>query len=278
MKKILIPTDFSENAWSSLIYAVKMFEKTACTFYLLHTTIMRSTSITNLSTDKLNAEKEKTIIELEKLKQEAEKINLNPNHTFKTLISYYHLDKAINYTTERQQIDFTIIGTKGATNTTEYFLGSNTTRVIKNIAECPTIIVPNEYYYKDLNKIVILSDLVHEMDKNVLLPIKQIPGYENLKINLLHLSKNQELTDSQTEELNSIKSNFSDQNFSYHSFTVDSNKEKVVNEFIEEVGANMLVLTYYKNTFLEKLILNKSLTTTISQNPIIPILILPNKK
>lgn len=278
MKKILIPTDFSENAWSSLVYAVKMFENTDCTFYILHTTIMRSTSITNLSTDKLNAEKEKSITELEELKKEAEKINLNPNHKFETVISYYHLDKAINFTTEKQQIDFTIIGTKGATNAKEYFLGSNTTRVIKNITECPTIIVPNEHYYKGLNRIVILSDLVHEMDENILLPVKKVSNHENTKISLLHLSKNQELTDSQRKELNAIKSNFSDYDFSFHSFTTDANKQQVVNEFAEEVGADMLVLTYYKNTFLEKFIHNKSLTTTISQNPIIPILILPNKK
>ena len=36
MKKILIPTDFSANARNALIYALNLFEKEKCTFYLLH--------------------------------------------------------------------------------------------------------------------------------------------------------------------------------------------------------------------------------------------------
>ena len=36
MKKILIPTDFSENSWNAIKYAVAFFKKTKCTFYILH--------------------------------------------------------------------------------------------------------------------------------------------------------------------------------------------------------------------------------------------------
>ena len=33
---ILLPTDFSENAKNAAVYALKFFEKTPCTFHLLH--------------------------------------------------------------------------------------------------------------------------------------------------------------------------------------------------------------------------------------------------
>lgn len=36
LQHILIPTDFSENAWNALEYGVKLFQKTQCTFYLVH--------------------------------------------------------------------------------------------------------------------------------------------------------------------------------------------------------------------------------------------------
>jgi len=37
MKHILIPTDFSSNAWNAIQYALKLFKNEECTFYLLNT-------------------------------------------------------------------------------------------------------------------------------------------------------------------------------------------------------------------------------------------------
>ncbi|WP_299528057.1 universal stress protein, partial [uncultured Lutibacter sp.] len=38
MKNILLPTDFSENSWNAIKYALELYKKTACNFYLLHVT------------------------------------------------------------------------------------------------------------------------------------------------------------------------------------------------------------------------------------------------
>ena len=37
MKRILLPTDFSSIAWNAIKYALALFEKEPCTFYVLHT-------------------------------------------------------------------------------------------------------------------------------------------------------------------------------------------------------------------------------------------------
>ncbi|MEO0902953.1 MAG: universal stress protein [Bacteroidota bacterium] len=37
MQKILIPTDFSENAWNAISYAMYLFRNRKCTFYFLNT-------------------------------------------------------------------------------------------------------------------------------------------------------------------------------------------------------------------------------------------------
>ena len=36
MKNILIPTDFSDNAWNAITYAINLFKKKECTFYLVN--------------------------------------------------------------------------------------------------------------------------------------------------------------------------------------------------------------------------------------------------
>lgn len=36
MKHILLPTDFSNNSWNAIQYALQLFKDQECTFHLLH--------------------------------------------------------------------------------------------------------------------------------------------------------------------------------------------------------------------------------------------------
>lgn len=36
MKRILLPTDFSENSWNAIQYAMELYKEDVCTFYLLN--------------------------------------------------------------------------------------------------------------------------------------------------------------------------------------------------------------------------------------------------
>ena len=72
MKRIIIPTDFSENAFNAIAYALQLFAEESCTFYLVHTytpitqyvtSIYESNTSVNLDLGKMqeeNAEKEGT--------------------------------------------------------------------------------------------------------------------------------------------------------------------------------------------------------------------------
>ena len=37
MKNILLPTDFSENSWNAIKYALQLFKNETCRFFLLNT-------------------------------------------------------------------------------------------------------------------------------------------------------------------------------------------------------------------------------------------------
>ena len=37
MKRIILPTDFSQNAYNAICYAIRLFKEVECTFYLVHT-------------------------------------------------------------------------------------------------------------------------------------------------------------------------------------------------------------------------------------------------
>ena len=42
MKNILVPTDFSENSWNAIQFALEFFKDSKCNFYLLHVTPITS--------------------------------------------------------------------------------------------------------------------------------------------------------------------------------------------------------------------------------------------
>jgi hypothetical protein len=42
MKNILLPTDFSDNSWNAIEYAINFHKNDTCTFYLLHTNSLSS--------------------------------------------------------------------------------------------------------------------------------------------------------------------------------------------------------------------------------------------
>lgn len=277
MKKVLLPTDFSDNSWSSLVYALNLFKDQACKFYLLNTINLDPTSITNFSSNKLNIAKEKAMAKLEALKIEAEKINLNTNHTFETVLSFYYLDQALDYTYKKHGIDIAIMGTKGANNIKDKFLGSNTTRVIKNLKSCPVLAVPDEFYFEDVKKIALLTDLIHPMGSDLLKPVADLAKENQSEIKVLHISKDNEISNAQEQELITIKESLKEIPNSFHIIESYNSKEKITNEFVSDLGINLLVLLYYKNDFFQQLI-KKSLATSISQHLKIPMLILPKKE
>ena len=41
MKNVLLPTDFSENSWNAIKYAIHFLENIECHFYLLHVNRIR---------------------------------------------------------------------------------------------------------------------------------------------------------------------------------------------------------------------------------------------
>ncbi len=71
-KHILLPTDFSDNAWSAAVYALKLFTNEECTFYFLHSTKMRVSTMSPM-TNKLLEHMSKTALkDLKELKEMAE--------------------------------------------------------------------------------------------------------------------------------------------------------------------------------------------------------------
>ena len=86
MKRILLPTDFSDNAFEAIRYALLVFKDIECTFFLLHTYtppvyqteyLLGSPGLIGLG----DVMQETSMTQLEQLKDRLVNQYENPNHT-----------------------------------------------------------------------------------------------------------------------------------------------------------------------------------------------------
>ncbi len=150
MKRILVPTDFSNNAYNALYYATRLFKNDACQFYILNTCdveipVLTSIIDTTHGDEQLRKEsKEKLTETFHSIVRDTEDFN----HFFETISTTKKLPEVIEETVMNKGIDLIVMGTKGATGAKGFFMGSNTSNIIQKIKCCPVLAVPDEFNFE----------------------------------------------------------------------------------------------------------------------------------
>lgn len=277
MKKVLLPTDFSKNAYNAIQYAVKLYKDEPCRFYLMHTYtqpvyhteyVMSGTYEMELA-DFFHDDSEQ---QLAQLKTDLEQSFENPMHQFKTHNAQNLLVDEIMDLTEEKGIDVIIMGTQGATGAKELLFGSNTAQVLKK-ASCPVIVVPDRFQFEDPKEILFPTDYEIVYREKGLKEFLQL-AYENVsRIDVLHIKHGHELTPFQAENRQRLEKLLKPIAHVFHE-EPDNEIIKGINEFQLKNKVNLLVMVMNKHTFLEKLFI-KPVIKKISLNLNIPFMVIP---
>lgn len=273
-RNILLPTDFSDNSWNATVYALKLFVDEECTFHFLNSTIIKVSTISNLSNKLLKTIQENAMEELKALKNLAEISDANANHNFQIILSSKDLQKAIKIAIIEWDIDLIVMGTKGATGAKELLFGSNTVHVIKSIKNCPVLAIPEEYDFIMPSQIAFPTDFNRFYDTKELKPLKQLADLFNSKIRIVHINVEEKLSDIQNYNLTMLKSFLRDYDYSFHWMPKYSKKTSEINDFIEELNIDMLAMINYKHSCIENM-LKEPVIKKIGYHPNIPFLVIP---
>lgn len=272
-RSILIPTDFSDNAWNAIIYALQLYANEDCAFYFLHAwSLSGSTTRTYITTEFVDTLKEETINRLNKLKDKAKSTTHNTKHTFISIFSSDSLTSAIEKAVKVHHIDMIVMGTKGATGSKEIFFGSNTVKLIKTKL-CPILVVPNEFGFVIPKKIAFPTDFKRFYGEE-LLPIQQLATLFNSKIRIVHITENKNLTKTQDYNLAMLKVYLENYSHSFHWVKGDAKKTQGITIFIEELDINILAMINYKHSFIENII-KEPVVNKIGFHPTVPFFVIP---
>ena len=272
---ILLPTDFSDNAWSAAVYALKLYAEQECTFYFLHSTKMKVSTMSDFSNKLLKVMSEEAMKALLELKEMAEVSNTNPNHDFGIILSSEDLKDAIEFSVNKYQISLVVMGTKGVTRAKEFFFGSNTVKIVKKMRRCPILIVPEEFDFEIPEQLAFPTDFNRFYGNRELEPLKRLADLHHSKIRIVHIDVEAHLDGIQDYNLNMLKDYLKDYEYSFHWMPDYSKKVVEINDFINELGINILVMVNYKHSFIDNLIKEPTIKK-IGSHPIVPFLVIPD--
>ncbi len=272
---ILLPTDFSDNAWSAAVYAFKLYADKECTFYFLHSNVNGTKTVSNITKALLSTMDEKAMKELRELKEMAEVSNANANHEFEIVLSPEKLLKAIEVEVEKHKIDLVIMGTRGSTGTKEFFYGSNTVHIINKMRLCPVLVVPDEYDFIEPKQIAFPTDFNRFYDEKQLEYLKHFADLFNSKIRIVHIKTEKQMDEIQEYNYAMLKTHLEDYNFSFHWMPDYTKKVEEIHIFIEDLKINILVMINYRHSLIESIV-KEPVIKKIGFRPVIPFLVIPD--
>ncbi len=278
MKKIILPTDFSENAYNAIRYAVQLFNEVETTFYLLHTytPAIYQTEYVLDNPGQIGLGdifQKNSQSQLEGLKTKLKEEFDNPAHTFIPHSALSFLVDEVRETIKNEKIDLVIMGTQGATGAKEILLGTHAVNVIKK-ATCPVIVVPSGYAYEIPTEILFPTDYEIDYQKVQLQQLLDIAKNHNGIIAVIHVSSGYDLTENQLKNKQKLKALLSGTPHRFH----DLPSQEIItaiNGFQVKKPMNLLVMVQNKHTFFERLFIEPTIKR-IGFHVTIPFMVIPH--
>jgi len=267
---ILLPTDFSENAELATEIAFDLAAKGKGTVTVFHAYDLpysdRSMSTSLLDVMKENAEN--NMAELEKKLKEKYPLN------FKTLVRLGNPIRLITETSNLDEIDLIVMGTKGASGLEEILIGSNAASVIQNCNK-PVLIIPPETKLANINKIVFACDLDPKVKDQPLQRLARFAKLTGASIDLVHV-QNDKTSAPKDGSRQFYSSNLGDVP---HEFTIlrEENVEHAITAEAEKENADIVAAISKRYNFIEGLF-HRSMTSKLAYHTRLPLLVLHEPK
>ena len=280
MKHILLPTDFSDNSWNAIIYAIKLFKNEDCTFHLLNTytpAIYRLDYVIGYPeqfglVDAVRNTSRRNLYDM--VSRISSEFPKNGKHNFRTHAKFDTMVSGVRESVDNLNIDLIVMGTKGATGAKEVLFGSNTVHVFKNI-KCPILAIPSGFEYEKPLEILFPTDLNVDYNRFQIDILKHIVITNTSRVNALHVSEGRDLSSKQKNNQFALEAQFKEGSYLFHHFK-SMNVTTAIDTFQLKSKINLLAMINNKHSFFENLFF-KSTVNQIGFNLPVPFLVIPSK-
>ncbi|WP_394973052.1 universal stress protein [uncultured Croceitalea sp.] len=279
-KNILIPTDFSVNAWNAVKYVQQFFKHTKCNFYLLHVSEIINYQPSTVSYNNYEAMEieERIVPSKKKLNDMLQKIEIkfsNINHNYYGIHEHGFFLESIKKNITEKKIELIIMGTKGASGMRKHIIGSNAGDVITKV-KCNTLIIPKGVAFSIPQEVAFPTDYNIFYSHKILEAITEILGLCQGNIRIMNVSKaGRQLTNVQEknkEYLFDYLNEIFPKNNSFHTIT-NKNVNSAIQCFVESRDVDMVIMVAKNLNFLQQILFD-SLVEKISFHTSVPFFVI----
>ncbi len=271
LKRVLLPTDFSKNAYNAISYALQLLKDENCHFILLNTLYNADYIIySSLNT----VYKNNSLKKLTSLKQQLIEEFKNPKHEFELVSSFNMLYQEIEQRSKNKTLDLIVMGTNGAAGGEELLFGTHTVHAIKS-AKCPLLAIPCHYQYQKPEHLLFATKYEINFSEYQLDLIKELADKAQAKIHVMHANFGNRLNENQLQSKKELDRFLGETPHDFNTVYEDSVAE-AVEEFHKENKIDLLVMIKHRRSFIEK-ILFSSIINEIGFNAKFPFLVLPSE-
>ena len=156
MKKIIVPIDFSEHSEYAIKTAAQLAKHINGEILLLHMLEIPELMLTSNDNDQHQRILFFFKIAEKKIKEFMKKDYLK-DVPVKPIVKNYKVFSEVNDVAKEHHADIIVMGSHGASGLKEFFIGSNTERVVRN-SEIPVLVVKNDLPDLNFEKVVFATN------------------------------------------------------------------------------------------------------------------------
>lgn len=267
MKNILVPTDFSNCAQQATDIAVRIAGRLGAQLHLLTCPAIPD-GWEQLSPQQRDMQPDAQQLINNAMMRFAELKRAHPETEIFTSYCSGNLVKAIKKYTEQHCIQFVIMGSHGASGKNEFFIGSNTQKVVREV-HCPVLVIKEPMEDINFDKVVFASSF-HENEREAFLKFKEFvkPFVPEIHLVEVHTSSLFDppyiLSRQAMEEFRSLCSPFRCETHIFRNFSIDQG----IRTFAEKIGAKLIGISNHHRHPLRRMLTGSNVEALVNHSEI----------
>ena len=262
--KILVPTDFSENAAQAFEFAKKLalLNGGKITLFFAYFTVYDFAAQAAKIIDQIETSANKAMEEIHRDQNEGVLVDHK--------IVHGAVASAITATAYKENYDLIVMGTQGASGIRKAFLGSNTANVIKE-SQTPVLAIPSGASFDVVREIVVAFEPSFTQNRSFK-KLLDLTGHWGLPYKILYIENKQvDQTDRQTEVMEDyLKKGFPKNSFS-SIHIINEYSVEIIEDYLKQVPGSLAVMFSRNKSFYEYLF-NKNQAVKMAYHTHVPLL------
>jgi len=240
IKRILVPTDFSEQSQNALKVAADLSRKYNSEIFLLHL-LELPLQLVDGATGGSQSDLPEALFFMKLAHQRFEKMMNQPFLDGIPVHEIAEFDGAFEGIMDyarKYDVDIIVMGSHGSNGLQEFFVGSNTEKVVRN-SEIPVLVIKNDHDNFHINTFVYACDFKEENRKAFRQAIKLTADNKDIHFLYVNTPNNFKTTREIEDRFNVFMEQETITNYQFHIYN-DSKAERGILNFAKAINADLI--------------------------------------